>query len=451
VALRGKLVAVSIPHPTEMALLQGSDALAPKKPFTIESPGLGVTGRDLHRVMKGDPATFTVPVDASKGARFVVHPLDPNMALPTVHLVDVATGARLDLARDETNVPNAVHDFGAHTELGAPGKPSQADPGEPTGPIDARGLPVPQGGAAVAREPGFEPLVLHTRVLSIDQPFTSGMVRIQVPADVAASGIAVELQQRNTPIAVSIVADEPNYTLGDAVHITCTVMNDSAPISGAALDGTVELPDHTMLPMLSFASAGNGTYVATLPLSSADPKWVGTLGLHVHALGTSGGTQFERDVETAVGFYPAHAQVTALGAPVIARGADGLVDAVSVDADVETLVDDRFALHGTLTYTAADGTEHALASAQTGQTLGAGKGTITLRFDNASMALAKVDGPFHLRNVALVSQGFGHTQFRLGRALDLVTPPMAATEIRFPTRISLQARDLITNGDLPQP
>jgi hypothetical protein len=432
-----RLVAVSIPAPTETVLIQGSDALAPKKPYAFESPGLPVTGSDLHRVMQGDPATFTVPVDSPAGARFIIHPVDSSIALPTVHLIDVATGNRLDLARDETNGVNSVHDIHAT----APTSDGVLR--------DATGTPAPRAtGGALQREPGFEPLLVHTRVLSIDRPFTAGVVRIQVPAAVAASGIYVELQQKNTHISITAVADQENYSFGDVAHVTCTVMNDSTPISGATLDGTVEMPDHTMLPTLSFTSSDNGTYVASLPLASAELKDIGVYGIHVHALGASSGTQFERDVETAVGFYPAHAQLTALGTPVISRGSDGLIDAITFDADVETLLNDRFALRGTLTYTADDGTEHALASAQTGQTLAAGKGTITLRFDNASMALARVNGPFHLRDVALVSQGFGHTQYRLGRALDLATPAIAAREIRFPTQIPLQAQDLIDNGDL---
>ena len=52
-----KLLPLAVPKPTETALLQGSDALAPAKPFTLETPAEAVVGRDIHRMMKGDPST----------------------------------------------------------------------------------------------------------------------------------------------------------------------------------------------------------------------------------------------------------------------------------------------------------------------------------------------------------------------------------------------------------
>jgi hypothetical protein len=314
---------------------------------------------------------------------------------------------------------------------------------------DATGTPAPIANSRTfLREPGFQPLLVNTRVLSFDRPYTSGVVRVQVPAAVAASGISVELQQPNSHFTITTITDEPNHTFGDVATVTVNLMNDNAPITSGAVDMTVELPGHNRLAPVQLTSQGNGTWLATLPLSSLDPAQIGVWGLKLHATGSVAGVQFERDVETALGYFPSHAQITALGSPVIARGSDGLIDSVSIDADVQTLVDDRFGLRGTLTYTGDDGAEHPLAMAQTGQVILKGAGTITLRFDNTSMALAQVNGPFHLRDVALVSQAFGHTQFRLGRALDIQTPPVAAAEIRYPKTIPITAQDLIANGDL---
>jgi hypothetical protein len=59
-----------------------------------------------------------------------------------------------------------------------------------------------------------------------------------------------------------------------------------------------------------------------------------------------------------------------------------------------------------------------------------------------------VCGPFTLRVFALVSQGNSLTQHRLGRGLEIATPAIAANEIRFPKTLSLQAQDLVRNGDL---
>jgi hypothetical protein len=432
-----RLVSVAIPAPTEMETLRGSSALAPAKAFSMEQPALPVTAHDLHKTMKGDPRTFLIAIDNPIGARVIVHPLDPSLSLPTVHLVDVVTGARLDMARDETNDINVVHDTHA--------QPTS----DPSVLRDGTGTPAPMAvGGALRREPGFEPLLVNSRVLSVDRAFISGMVRVEVPPAMAASGISVEVQQPKSHITITAVTDQLNHAFGDTAEIHATLMNDNRPIVGGTVDGIVELPGHEKLPILQFTSEGNGSWVAHLPLSSADPKYIGVWGVKVHAAGSDNGIAFERDVETAMGYYPSHAHITALGQPVISRGGDHLIDAVSVDADIETLVDDRFSIRGTLTYTAADGTEHPLAEAQTGQLVHKGNGTITLTFDNAAIALAGVDGPFHLRDIRLVSQGFGLTQHRLGRALDLQTSAIHAAEIRYPKQIPLQAQDLIANGDL---
>jgi hypothetical protein len=435
----GQLAPFKVPVPTESALLQGSDALAPQKPFEVATPPEPVVGRDVHRTMQGaDPSAFLLPVDAPVGARVIVRPVDPNVNLTTVHLIDVATGAQLDLARDEgTMRPNVTH------------TPVQAGPAGV--PLDGRQAAPPQAGGPIDREPGFEPVALRSRVLSIDMPFKPGMVRVQVPAGIAASGIIVELQEPNARVTFSGVSDELAHGLGDTATITCGVLSDKTGVDGATVTGWVELPGHVHGPNITFSPSGGGQYVAKLPLNSPDQATIGMWGLHLTATGSANGVPFEREIESGFGFFPSHAQMTAFGSPVVARGADGLVDSVSFDVDVHTLVTDRFSVRGTLTYTDAQGAEHPLAAAQTGQVLAVGDGTITLRFDAAAMALAKVNGPFNLRDVALVSQGTGTTQHRLGRGLEIVTAPIASNEIRFPRTIPLASLDLIRNGDLPQP
>jgi len=432
-----RLVAVSIVAPTSHEVIHGSDALAPKKPFPIDNVIERPTAREMRRVMKGsDPASYTFPVDAPAGARVLVHAVDPKLTLGTVHLIDVATGRQLDRAREIS--ATSINSRHVPTVATLPTEPAK----------DGKLVPATtEAMDPIAREPGFEAATPTLRRLGFDLPTTPGLVRLQVPAEAQAQGVWMELQQPNSHVTLSAETRELNYSFGDVAEVVATVMSDSTPIDGATIEGTIELPDHTTAATLAFAPAGNGTYVASVPLASADWKYIGVWGVRLHATGAST-VQFERHVETAFGYYPAHAQIAALGTPVVMRGSDGSIDEISVDADVETLSDDRFSLRGTLTFVGADGAEHPLASAQTGQVVNAGKGTITLHFDAASLALAKVDGPFYLRDVALVSQAGSITQHRIGRGLGLATPAIKAREIRFPTVISIQAQDLIDNGDL---
>jgi hypothetical protein len=140
-----------------------------------------------------------------------------------------------------------------------------------------------------------------------------------------------------------------------------------------------------------------------------------------------------------------------VGSPEVRRGGDGLVDGVSFDVGVETLDDDQFSVRGILTFTGSDGLEHPLASAQTGQVITRAGGTMTLSFEASSMAFAQANGPFHLRNLALISQSYGVTQHRIGRGLDLATPALAASEIRVPAQIPLHVQEMIAAGDLVAP
>jgi hypothetical protein len=124
---------------------------------------------------------------------------------------------------------------------------------------------------------------------------------------------------------------------------------------------------------------------------------------------------------------------------------------VSIDVGVETLADDQFSVRGTLTTTGADGLEHMVANAQTGQVVTQQGGTITLHFGSESLVFANIGGPLHLRDLALVSQGNSITQHRIGRALDLNTPAFGREELRMPPEIPLHVQELIANGDLEAP
>jgi hypothetical protein len=438
-----KLVPLDIPRPTETALLAGSDALAPGKPYAFDEPAPPVVGYEFRRVMKGtDPAAFTFPVDAPQGARVIVRAIDPTQSLTTLHLRNATTGALLDMARDPGNSLYVQHGAGAPSPDLATLRASKdgANDAQPGGrPLDALG-----------REPGFAPM-LSSRMVAFDLPTTPGLVRLEVSPAVAASGVIMELQQPATRITLSGVPNELNFSYGDHAQLSFSLASDSEPIDGATLTGYAELKDHTATPSFDVVAKGGGVYTADLPLTAADWQHMGVWGIHVKATGSFHGVAFERDVETAFGYYVPHAQMTAVGAPRTVRGADGLVDEVTVDVDVQSLADDRFSVRGTLTTAGSDGAEHAIASAQTGQTMNAGTATMTLHFSAASMALARIDGPFHVRDLALVSQAFGFTEHRLGMGLGLTTDAFKAAEIRFPKVISIQAQDLIANGDLPAP
>jgi hypothetical protein len=415
------LVPASITAPTKGAVLHGSDALAPRNTFVADSVAEPVSTRMFRRTMSGtNPATYTFPIDNPIGARVLVRPVSSATVLTGIHMHSVATGLRLDHARDATN-----------TDLGAKGV-------------------APAPGDAVQREPGFAPLIA-TRVLSFDEPTLPGLVQLDVPAAIAAAGVVIEVDQPNTHLSCSGQADELAHTFGDQASLTFALANEATPIDGARVSVWAELPDHEAMPEVVFSSSGRGQYSASIPLSYADPKYIGAWGLHVKATGSVNGVAFERDVEVGFGYWPAHARMSWVGTPQVLRGTDGLIDEVSVDVGVETLADDQLSVRGQLTFTGTDGLEHTLAGAQTGQVVTHEGGTMTLHFDAASMVYANVNGPFHVRDLALVSQGTGTTQSRIGRGLDMLTDKITVEQLRMPMSVPLHVQDLIANGDLAAP
>jgi hypothetical protein len=413
-----QLVLASFDPPTKGEVLHDSDALAPAGAFAADAVSETVSTRMFRRTMSGNsPAAYTFPIDNPLGARVIVRPVDPKLTASGIHMHSVATGLRLDHGRDATN-----------TDLGSKGTAPHA-PGS---------------------EPGFAPLVM-ARTLSFDEPMTAGLVQLDVPPALAAAGVLVEVDQPNTHISFTGRSEELAYALGDDALFAFTLSNDGAPIEGARVTLSVELPDHTRLPDLELRSAGQGQYVASMPMSFTDPRYMGAWGLQVTATGSANGVAFERTAEAGLGFWPAHAQMSWVGTPQILRGKDGLIDEVSVDVGVTTLVDDQLSLRGLLTFSGPDGLEHTLASAQTGQVVTHEGGTVTLHFDAASLVYGQVNGPFHVRDLTLVSQGTATVQHRIGRALDLLTDKIAVTEIRMPAQIPPHVQEMIAAGDIAAP
>ncbi len=412
------LVLMPLPKPMPGPVLGGSDALSPHDTFSADAAPTVFSTRTLQRIVTGsDHAAYTFPIDNPLGARVIVRPLDPKVVITSLHMHSVATGLQLDHGRDSQN-----------TMLGSKAGMPTADPATQA----------------------YAPLV-NARTLSVDEPMKPGLVQLDIPPELQAVGVVIEVQQPNTLISLTGQADELAYAYGDAATLTFSLANDATPIDGATVTASMELADHSRTTEITLTPAGGGKYTATVPLSFSDAKYVGAWGIHMRATGSFGGVPFERTVEAGLGYWPAHARMTTVGTPVIHRGGDGLIDDVSVDVGIETLADDQLTVRGVLTTTAADGLEHLVATAQTGQVVTHEGGTITLHFGSESLVFANIGGPLHLRDLALVSQGNSITQHRIGRALDLNTPAFAREELRVPPQIPLHVQELIANGDLEGP
>lgn len=440
-----RLVAIALPALRPEPTLSASMPGVPKKAFHVEPVAELSTRRDFGRVIVSDTAAtgpISFPIDAPAGARVIVSSRSPHGSLATVHLVDAA-GVRLDRARDEfdkplvvTRVPGATPSPRAGQEGG--GTPA-ATASPPTGPEAALA-------DLVGKEPGFGSLSLPRRILSIDVPFKGGRVTLQIPAAALKDGVEIDVQQPNSPIILSGASKELNYGFGDVAEVEYTLASGATMVDGATMTGTIALPNGERIDGLTFASEGNGRYVAKVPLASADLKMIGVWHVYAKATGTVNGVEFERDIENGFGYAPAHARMLAVHSPEVVRGSDGLVDAIDVTVDVESVSDDRLGLGATLVYTAADGTERSVGVAQTSSDIKAGNATMTLHFESKDVALAQASGPFLVRDLTLISNTFATTQHRLGLGLNMTTPRVAMHEFRYPIAFSPAVDEMFQLG-----
>ena len=429
-----RLVAISLPKMAAQPVLSASSPDLPKRVFSFEPVIRPSTRMEFGRLVPpGAGTAVSVPIDAPAGARVIITTRDPKTNLPSVHLRD-SSGRVIDRARDEasvvavSHVPAAVVPAGTAASRGLIG----------TGRLAEIVKPEPALAAAAS---------LSRRILSIDVPTKPGRVTIELPAAAVAAGVEIDVDQPNSAIQLSAAPAALNYGFGEVAEVDYTLTNGETPIDGATLSGVVELPNGERVSGLAFEAKGNGHYAAKVPLASADLKYIGVWHVRAKATGTVGGVEFERDMENGFGYAPAHAQMTQVRQPQIVRGKDDLIDEITVDVFVDSILDDRLGVAATLVFTGPDGAEHAVASAQTSADLKAGNSAVTLHFAAKDLALAQASGPFTVRDLSLVSHAYATTQHRLGRGLDLTTPAFAFKELRYPGSLSPAVDEMFERGD----
>lgn len=445
------------------AVLHGSDPLPVK---TVYEPAVAAprfTSRDFRIVLpEGVKAQPSIPIDAPDGARVVITMRHAPMVGPIlagIHLRD-ATGKVMDAARDPGAIPAATID-----ELDPlPKDDADANPHvtsrRPTGlrvgladvkPIEAKPLPLEEIEKVLREDPTMAPFMMPMRVVSIDVKAAPGRMMLEIPGTLGKNAFMLDVQQPNSKIFLGATPRTQILAFGEEQEIIFDMVDGDAPLDGATFEAVLQAPSGARYDDLKVVPAGNGKYVARIPLVSADPKFIGTWSIQAKAKGrTAAGVEFERDATTHFSYTVPYARMNRVHQPRVVTGADGLVDEIVFDVDVESVQASRLGLGAGLVIKGEDGQEHPVATAQTGQDVPAGTTVMSLRFSAQSLAIAKKDGPFYLRDLNLTSANNVTTLHRLGGGVDKIqTPPLRAASLRFdPAKVPSSVQESIDLGSL---
>lgn len=424
VALHPVALGPSEPQP----LLTGSDPAPSATTFEVaHMPERGTTHDFMRIVSPGSaPDALVLPIDTPEGAVIVITAaaeFDTGKALlGQVHLRSVATNEQVDAARGGTN----------------PKTPGVED------------VQKAETIELAKREPGLAPLIMAPRrTFSVAKLAGPGLVYVDAPAALLAEGIAIEVQQPKSTILMGQLSQDHMVAAGAVATIHFDVTDADGAIADATIAGSIEPPGARGKQPVTFTQAAPGVFEAAIPMNGAELTDVGSWSVTAKIMGhTADGRAFERDAESGFQYVVPHAQMTGVSAAHVVRGKDDLVDGVTIDVDVQSVSADRMVLHGTLTAMGKDGVEHAIATSQTGMDVTPGTTTMTLHFTSGAMFLANLDGPYHLRDLALTSVGTATTQHRLGLGLEVATPAMSAKALRPAEKLPESVEESLNLGSL---
>ncbi|MBI2395484.1 MAG: hypothetical protein HYV09_38305 [Deltaproteobacteria bacterium] len=452
------LRATVLPSRAPDATLSGSDPLPVKQTFTVGHVPVRVTARDFRRVVEaGAKDAVSVPIDAPTGARVIVY----SAAGPTmhaalfrgVHLRHVETGKVLDLARDTPPTGGKLPDLApppkADAELGKYLVPRDAPlstglkKAVPAGPLDSA------LGDAVRLTPEIALFQAPHRMLSIDVPTTPGFVTLDTSEALRAATTMIDVQQPASTIVIGATRSSDLVSFGEEQQVVFDLADQSTPLDGAMLVGQLRTPAGARFDALTFVSLGGGRYSTRVPVVSSDPKHIGTWTIHAKATGTTAdGRSYERDIDVPFAYTVPFARMSHVTTPKVVRGKGDLIAEVAVDVDIESVQDARLGLSAVLVVRDAEGKEHPVAIAQTGQDIKAGASVMTLHFGAEALAVANTSGPYYLRELTLVSHGNATTLHRLARGMDLGTVAIKPTELRAAGALKPSLQEAIDLGAL---
>ncbi len=261
----------------------------------------------------------------------------------------------------------------------------------------------------------------------------------------AKNGVTIYVNMPASPIEMELVASKPSAEVGSGATVDVSLANEGLPVDGAALEGEMLRPDST-LTKVEVRSVAPGKYAVLVADALKETDRPGDYIIRVRARGEANGVKFDRFASLSVQWRVPTGKLLSASAPRTLLDPMGRVSGYEVDVDVQAATLDRFELSAALAVQMPDGTERAVVGAQTAETFGEGRHTVTLHFDASQAALGNIEGTLVLRNLTLFSQGWAAPLHRLGRALDVKLGVLQLAKLVAPAKLTPATEELMLGG-----
>ena len=278
-------------------------------------------------------------------------------------------------------------------------------------------------GTSWAAASGMDLVVGPEQLKAAGAPFAEGTSAFRIRQELGAGAFELRAEglgrssaryvmhvlDRASSIELLLRTGATDYLHGQTLTVEARLADGKTSFRPREIEGFVSSPAGRAWP-LSFRSAGDGLYRASLVLDALEAPAPGLWEVHARADGRVAGQAVLRAGRTAFGCAVPSARFS--GAARVAAPAAG---SLGVRLGVETVADGRYEARGVLYATAADGTLRPAGVAHSAAWLVAGAGVLELSFDRGLLAGGELGAPFELRDLRLADQvnmGLLHRQAR---------------------------------------
>lgn len=262
--------------------------------------------------------------------------------------------------------------------------------------VAAHSLSDAQATGAQLRRTGWS-LPANTLAFRLDRRVGAGSLGLVV--DGLPSGIAalVHVYEPNSPYVARLQLDHQRFIAGQAIDARIALADTRGSRVPGSASVVLAAPNGRSSGFLQ-RRAGSGTWSIIAPEQRAASVPGALHELQAHIDTSVDGIRVRRDLTHAVAITPALARLN--GEAELLRGAE-----LGLELGVETAIEGRFQLRGTLFAHDRRGQLVAVALAENAALLSAGVGRLTLDFDLDAIQRSGYQAPFELRELMLFDQG----------------------------------------------